>query len=58
MPSSGPAEELRTICREAAAVLRTWDDARAGEELAPGKWSPKQVLGHMIDSASVNRPEP
>jgi hypothetical protein len=38
----------------AAAHLLDYDEERAGRPLAPGKWSPKQVLGHMIDSASNN----
>jgi RimJ/RimL family protein N-acetyltransferase len=34
--------------------LRKISDAAAGIALAPGKWSPKEVIGHLIDSASVN----
>src|SRR5687768_5883595 len=34
--------------------LRNITDAAASVPCAPGKWSPKQVLGHLIDSASVN----
>jgi len=34
--------------------LRSIGEAAAGIHRAPGKWSPKQVLGHLIDSASVN----
>ena len=34
--------------------LRRISDADASVPRAPGKWSPKQVLGHLIDSASVN----
>ena len=34
--------------------LRRITDAAASTPRAPGKWSPKQVLGHLIDSASVN----
>lgn len=34
--------------------LRRITEAAAGTPRAPGKWSPKQVLGHLIDSASVN----
>jgi RimJ/RimL family protein N-acetyltransferase len=35
-------------------ALRRLSDAAAGIPLAPGKWSPKEVIGHLIDSASVN----
>ena len=38
----------------AEPALRTIPDAAAGIPLAPGKWSPKEVIGHLIDSASVN----
>jgi RimJ/RimL family protein N-acetyltransferase len=34
--------------------LRRISDAVATVPRAPGKWSAKQVLGHLIDSASVN----
>jgi hypothetical protein len=34
--------------------LRRITDNEASLPRAPGKWSPKQVLGHLIDSASVN----
>jgi hypothetical protein len=29
-------------------------DSAASQPRAPGKWSPKQVLGHLIDSAANN----
>ena len=29
-------------------------DAAAAARPAPGKWSPKQIIGHLIDSASNN----
>lgn len=38
----------------AEPALRAIPDAVAGIPLAPGKWSPKEVIGHLIDSASVN----
>jgi RimJ/RimL family protein N-acetyltransferase len=34
--------------------LRRISDLDAGIRPAPGKWSPKEVIGHLIDSASVN----
>ena len=34
--------------------LRRISDAAASVPRAPGKWSAKQVIGHLIDSASVN----
>jgi RimJ/RimL family protein N-acetyltransferase len=38
----------------AEPALRAMPDVTAGIPLAPGKWSPKEVIGHLIDSASVN----
>jgi ribosomal-protein-alanine N-acetyltransferase len=38
----------------AEPLLRRLTDASARTPLAPGKWSPKHVIGHLIDSASVN----
>lgn len=34
--------------------LAAVSDARASAPLSPGKWSSKQVLGHLIDSAANN----
>jgi hypothetical protein len=35
--------------------LRALGDADAAKPRAPGKWSPKQLIGHLIDSASNNQ---
>jgi hypothetical protein len=48
------AGELRRSVDAAVSKLRSIADAEAGEPLAPGKWSRKQVIGHLIDSASNN----
>lgn len=34
--------------------LRTLTDERSALERGPGKWSPKEELGHLIDSATNN----
>jgi DinB superfamily len=34
--------------------LRNIDDAAASKRPAPGKWSKKEILGHLIDSAANN----
>ena len=47
-------EQLRTAVGRAAADLATMSEAQAGTPPAPGKWSPKQIIGHLIDSAAVN----
>jgi len=47
-------EELRTAVAAATPRLLALSEADAGRVPAPGKWSPKEVLGHLIDSASNN----
>lgn len=48
------AAELRRTIETALPRLRGLSDADASTPRAPGKWSPKQVIGHLIDSASNN----
>ena len=38
----------------AVPALRAIGETRAAEPRAVGKWSPKQVIGHLIDSAANN----
>ena len=38
----------------AVPKLRAMSESRAEQPRAPGKWSPKQVIGHLIDSAANN----
>ena len=47
-------EDLRRTVEAAAARLSEFDEARANAPRAPGKWSPKQVIGHLVDSACNN----
>ncbi len=48
------AEDLRRTVEAAAAQLAGFSEQRANTPRAPGKWSPKQVLGHLVDSACNN----
>jgi hypothetical protein len=48
------AHDLRTLVDESEAGLRTMADADAAQSADPGKWSRKQILGHLIDSAANN----
>ena len=48
------AEDLRRTVEAAAARLAQLSEAQACRPRAPGKWCPKQVLGHLIDSACNN----
>lgn len=46
--------QLRTTIDEALPRLMAMSDAQAGIEPAPGKWCPKEVIGHLLDSANNN----
>lgn len=46
--------ELRTAIDDAAAELLDVDPARAARRPAPGRWSSKEIVGHLIDSAAHN----
>src|SRR5690349_9115925 len=48
------ANELTRVVDEAAPQLRTIDDDAAGLKPKPDAWSAKQILGHLIDSATNN----
>jgi len=51
------AEKLRhfeQILADAQQRLTQISEAQSEERLAPGKWSRKEILGHLIDSASNN----
>jgi hypothetical protein len=49
-----PEERLRAAIASASRRLAAISDAEAAKPPAPGKWSPKQIIGHLIDSASNN----
>jgi len=48
------ARDLQQTIDAALPKLRAMSDAAAGEPLAPGKWSRKEIIGHLIDSATNN----
>ena len=48
------ARDLQQTIETALPKLRAIGDATAAEPRAPGKWSRKQIIGHLIDSASNN----
>lgn len=48
------ALRLRAAVEAATPRLLALDEAAAGREPAPGKWTPRQVIGHLVDSASNN----
>jgi hypothetical protein len=48
------AEALRRGVDAAAPKLRAISASRAAKIPSPGKWSPQQIVGHLIDSAANN----
>ena len=51
---SAIANELLQVVDTALPTLRAISEREAALPRAPGKWSPKHVIGHLIDSASNN----
>lgn len=47
-------EVLRQAIHEAGPVLQGMSDDRSRLRPGPGKWCPREVIGHLIDSASNN----
>ncbi len=48
------ADELRREVEAAAARLRALPESEADRERGPGKWTRKEILGHLVDSALDN----
>lgn len=46
--------EFEEALRDAEPRLRALTEAKAGHKPHPNKWSPKEILGHLIDSACNN----
>lgn len=49
-----PVEALRRLLETVPADLAELSDATAVVEPSPEKWSPKEELGHLLDSAANN----
>jgi len=47
-------DDFRKTVDSAAARLLEISEAQSEQPRAEGKWSPKQVIGHLIDSAANN----
>jgi hypothetical protein len=47
-------EELRSLVEHATPALLALSEDASARPRAPGKWSPREVIGHLIDSASNN----
>jgi uncharacterized damage-inducible protein DinB len=52
VPASGPVAALEEQ-RRSIATLAVLDDSRASHRYAEGKWSVKEVLGHVADAERV-----
>jgi hypothetical protein len=48
------ADELERVVDAAAAELRPVPGELAEQRSAPGKWSGKEIIGHLLDSAVNN----
>jgi hypothetical protein len=51
---SAVANDLLSTVKAALSALQAMPESHAVTPLAPGKWSPKQVIGYLIDSAANN----
>ena len=56
LPADAPdhARRLAEAVGRAAPALLRLDDSATSSRPAPGKWSPREIIGHLIDSASNN----
>jgi hypothetical protein len=48
------ADDLRTTVSRVATLLAGVPEEVAARRPAPGKWSAKEIVGHLVDSASNN----
>ena len=54
MPTPDYVHALERAILQATPRLRAISETDSAQPPAPGKWSPRQVIGHLIDSASNN----
>jgi hypothetical protein len=52
--SSTVGRDLRELVLRTAPRLAGLDERAFARKPAPGKWGPKEILGHLIDSAANN----
>ncbi|MCW3464157.1 DinB family protein [Chitinophaga nivalis] len=48
------ADRLNDLCNTIPALIRQEDATAFAQRPAPSKWSKKEILGHLIDSATNN----
>ena len=56
LPDHAPAYARRLVdaLQRATPALLALDEAATSRRPAPGKWSPREIIGHLVDSASNN----
>jgi hypothetical protein len=55
LPADAPDYARRLVnWLDATPGLLALDDARTMRRPAPGKWSPREIIGHLVDSAANN----
>lgn len=47
-------KDFQQTIEKSSAALCTISEAESAQPRTPGKWSPKQIIGHLIDSACNN----
>jgi hypothetical protein len=53
VPDGNLLAQLEQQGRETVALFRTVDEPKSQHRYAPGKWTIREVLGHMIDAERV-----
>ena len=54
MPADDYIARLRALVERAAPALLALDAEAVTERPSPERWSPKEILGHLVDSAANN----
>jgi hypothetical protein len=55
LPMQQTAQHIRDIVAVVLPLLTAIDDQAASQKQAPDKWSKKEIVGHLIDSACNNQ---
>lgn len=51
---SGYVLELRNAIKKTMPLLKNIGDEASRQPRSPGKWCPREIIGHLVDSASNN----